>query len=225
MKLSKKYLEVFKTAKAVLFDLDGTLIDSMWLWKQIDKEFLESYGYEVPDDLSKAIEGISVVETAHYFINRFNITDSAEKLIDTWNDMAKLKYENEVGLKDGVFEFLEFLRNNDIKIGICSSNTRFLLDTVLESLKISDMFGVVISGADVKKGKPDPECYLKGAKALGVDPSLCIVFEDLIPGIEAGKNANMKVFAIEDNYSMKDKDIKIQKADYYLESYKELFDV
>lgn len=225
MKINDFYKPMLDGTRAVLFDLDGTLVDSMWLWRQIDKEFLAMYGHEVPKDLSKCIEGISVVETAHYFINRFNINESPQNIINTWNEMAKYKYQNEVNLKEGAFDFLKYLYESGIKLGICSSNSNILLDVVLSRLNIKEMFGIVISGSDVKKGKPSPECYLKGAEALKTDPINCLVFEDLIPGIRAGKNANMKVCAVFDEYSKADDKQKKSEADYYIKNYKDILDV
>ena len=100
--------------RAVLFDLDGTLIDSMWIWEQIDDEFLGEYGLLVPEDLHNEIEGMSFSETAVYFRNRFDLPLSLEEIKHIWNTMAMDKYLNVVPLKPGVLEFLEWLKAREI---------------------------------------------------------------------------------------------------------------
>ncbi len=225
MKISNKYKNMLSGIEAVLFDLDGSLMDSMWLWSRIDVEFLADYGIDCPSTIQNDIEGMNVIETAKYFIERFELPDSEEKIIEIWNEMAKDKYANEVPLKDGAYEFLMYCVDNGIKLGICSCNTPELLDIVLKKHNIKELFGTIISGNDTQKGKPDPECYLKAAADLNVNPKKCLVFEDIVYGIMAGKNANMQVCAVEDDYSMYQKQAKMESADYYINTYKEIFDV
>ena len=88
--------------KAFIFDLDGTLVDSMWMWKDIDVEFLSAYGYECPEDLQKSIEGMSFSETAVYFKERFALPLKLEEIKQIWTEMSLEKYRREVSLKHGV---------------------------------------------------------------------------------------------------------------------------
>ena len=124
--------------RAVLFDLDGTLIDSMWIWEQIDDEFLGEYGLLVPEDLHNEIEGMSFSETAVYFRNRFDLPLSLEEIKHIWNTMAMDKYLNVVPLKPGVLEFLEWLKARGIPAGIATSNSRELVDGVLSARGIEE---------------------------------------------------------------------------------------
>ncbi|MCR4787917.1 MAG: HAD family phosphatase [Lachnospiraceae bacterium] len=211
-----------KDIKAVFFDLDGSLVDSMWIWGSIDDEYLSRFGIKRPADLQSKIEGMSVVETALYFKERFSIKESPEDIIKMWNDMAFDKYANEVFVKEGGIEFLDYCSENGIRLGICSSNSKKLLQTVLKKHDIYDLFDVVISGEDVNKGKPDPECYLSAADKVGVDPRYCLVFEDLVRGIEAGKAAGMKTCAVRDDYSEKQWDEKVECADYCISDYHDI---
>jgi len=107
--------ELFADKKAVLFDLDGTLVDSMWMWKQIDIEFLEKFGLSCPDDLQKEIEGMSFSETAVYFKERFDIPWSLEEIRACWVQMSIDKYRYEVPLKPGALEFLKYCKEHDIR--------------------------------------------------------------------------------------------------------------
>ncbi|MDO5573369.1 MAG: HAD family phosphatase [bacterium] len=209
--------------KAVIFDLDGTLVDSMWIWTKIDEEYLGKFHIVPPKDLSNAIEGKSFTETAEYFKKRFFIQDSIDSIKETWNEMAFDKYSNHVPLKAGVKEFLEECVKRKIKLGIASSNSSQLVRTVLKRHQILSNFESVITGCDVCAGKPAPDVYLKAARDLNVKPEECLVFEDITAGIMAGKNAGMKVCAVEDDYSKYQREEKRKLADYYIKDYQDFF--
>ena len=208
--------------KAVLFDLDGTLVDSMWMWKDIDIEFLNKYGLEFPEDLQDCIEGMSFSETAVYFKDRFKLDLSLDQIKDEWNQMAWYKYTHEVPLKEGALKLLQYLKEHNIKAGIATSNSRELVDLVIQKLGIESYFHSVRTSCEVERGKPYPDIYLLVAKDLGVNPEQCIVFEDVLAGIMAGKSAGAKVCAVYDAHSEKDTKAKKELADYYIESFLEL---
>lgn len=205
--------------KAVIFDLDGTLVDSMWMWKDIDIEFLKDYGYECPDDLQKAIEGMSFSETAAYFKERFRLPLALEEIKAIWTEMSLNKYRHEVPLKHGVREFLQYLKDRGLKAGIATSNGREMVDAVIASLNIGPYFQVITTACEVAAGKPEPDIYLKVADSLQVKPEDCLVFEDVPAGILAGKRAGMKVCAVEDEFSREMRAEKRSLADYYINDY------
>ena len=128
--------------------------------------------------------------------------------------MAYDKYTKEVPLKNGVGEFLERCKENGIKFGIATSNSRELVDATLEALKIREYFDCVMTACEVAKGKPAPDIYLAVAENIGVNPKDCLVFEDIEMGILAGKSAGMEVCAVEDDFSMNQIDKKKELADY-----------
>ncbi|MCD8083354.1 MAG: HAD family phosphatase [Clostridiales bacterium] len=209
--------------RAVLFDLDGTLVDSMWMWRRIDIEYLGRFGIELPPGLQKTIEGMSFSETAIYFKREFHIPDSLEEIKQAWIDMSIEKYRCEVPLKKGVRRFLEYLKSRDIRMGIATSNGRDMVDAVLQSLAIGDYFQMVTTACEVAAGKPAPDIYLKVADGLGVLPRDCMVFEDVTAGILAGKAAGMQVCAVEDAYSSDTREEKRRLADFYIMDYDEIF--
>lgn len=213
-----------KHKKAVIFDLDGTLVDSMWMWKAIDVEFLARYGLECPEDLQKAIEGMSFSETAAYFKERFQIPDSLEEIKAAWTEMSIEKYRSQVPLKPGVKDFLDRTAHLGMKAGIATSNGRAMVDAVLDSLGIRRYFQVVATACEVAAGKPAPDIYLNVAGRLGVRPEECLVFEDIPAGIQAGKSAGMTVFAVEDEFSRHMRGEKAALADYYINDYYEMLD-
>ncbi len=208
--------------KAVIFDLDGTLIDSMWIWKDIDIKYLDARGITLPDDLQKDIEGMSFTETATYFKERFNLTETLDEIKEEWNNMAYDFYKNRILLKDGVIDFINRLIIKNIKIGIGTSNSRKLATVVLTKYDIYHHFNTIRTSCEVAKGKPHPDVFLKVAEDLGVKPEECIVFEDTYAGVLAAKRAGMKVFAIYDELSLPYKKEILDLADRYINNYIEI---
>lgn len=215
--------EMLEGIEAVIFDLDGSLVDSMWMWRAIDIEYLGRFGIPLPEDLQSKIEGMCFNETALYFKEHFPIADPIEKIKDDWNRMAWDKYANEVPLKPGIPEFLENCRSNGIKLGIATSNSRELMDNIALVHGLQDHFSCIMTGCEVGRGKPAPDIYLAVAEKLGVEPSKCLVFEDIIPGIQAGVSAGMRVCAVDDAYSANQRERKQEMADYYIENFYGLF--
>lgn len=208
--------------EAVIFDLDGTLVDSMWLWETLDIEYLNKFGHTLPETLQKEIEGMSFTETALFFKEKFNIPDDVEDIKKEWNDMAEVYYRERVFLKENAEDFLRYLQGRGMKLGIGTSNSKELVQTVLTKQRVEKYFQSIRTGCEVERGKPHPDVYLKVAEDLKVDPENCLVFEDVIMGVKAGKRAGMKVCAIYDDFSkMQMKEIK-SLADYYIHSYHEL---
>ena len=209
--------------KAFLFDLDGTLVDSMWMWKAIDVEYLARFGLGCPEDLQKVIEGMSFTETAVYFKERFGIKRSVEEIKADWVEMSLEKYKNEVPLKEGARQLLNWARSRGIRMGIATSNGRAMVDAVLDSLSIGGYFDQVTTACEVASGKPAPDIYLKVASDLGVGPGDCAVFEDVPAGIQAGKAAGMLVVAVDDDFSAHMDAEKRRLADCHIHSFLDLF--
>lgn len=214
--------EILKDIDAVIFDLDGSLVDSMWLWRAIDIEYLGKFGIALPEDLQSRIEGMSFSETAVFFKENFPITDSLDEIKAAWNRMAWDKYANEVPLKPGIPEFLAHCQKRGIRLGIATSNSRELVTNVVSVHGLLHQFSCIMTGCDVPKGKPAPDIYLAAAETLKAEPVRCLVFEDIVPGILAGKAAGMRVCAVEDAYSAHDRERKENLADYYIRDYREL---
>lgn len=208
--------------KAVIFDLDGTLVDSMGIWRDIDIEFLSKRNRLFEDDLQTKIEGMSFTETAVFFREYFRLTESIDELKSIWNEMAIHKYRYEVLPKPGALEFLTYLKQKGIKMGIATSNSKELIAAINEAYHFDTYMSCIVTACSVNKGKPAPDVYLEAARQLSVEPSSCLVFEDIVNGILAGKNAGMKVCAIEDAYSADQRDEKKRLSDYYIASYEEI---
>ena len=220
MKLKKQNSDI----RAVIFDLDGTLADSMWMWTDIDDEYLSRFGLKVNDAVSEDIAGMSIEETAVYFKQAYNLPDSIERIIQDWIDMSLDKYKHEVPLKAYARELLHILKSNGIKTAIASSNAIDMIEACLKANGVSDMFDAVVSSSEVEHGKPYPDVYLYAAKRINTDPSECLVFEDIPAGIIAAKKAGMTVAAVSDEFSAGSEAEKKKLADMYYPGFKEFIE-
>lgn len=214
--------ELIQDRDAVIFDLDGTLVDSMWVWKDIDKVYLSSHGIHTTEDIQKLIGGISMQQTAVLFREHFHLQDPVEKMMDDWNRMAMDRYRNEVTVKKGGREFLSFARAQGKKTAIASSNSRELVMAALTGTGLDGMFDAIVTGNEITNGKPAPDVYLHTAEKLGVMPGRCLVFEDLVDGITAGKRAGCRVIAVLDAATAGDNARKVRLADGAVRDFSEI---
>lgn len=208
--------------KAVIFDLDGTLVDSMWVWEQIDIDYLSQKGKLVPPDLKEEITHLSFSQTAEYFKKRFELVDSIEDIMNSWHQMAYHHYSKNIKLKSGAFDFLNKLKSLGIKIGLATSNSLPLLEATLHNNNIYHLFDSITITDEVKKSKDNPDIYLLSAKKLGISPPECMVFEDILPAAKGAKLAGMKVTAIYDKHSEDQRDDLINICDNYIYDYTDL---
>lgn len=215
---------MFKNIEAVIFDMDGTLVDSMWVWAQVDVDFLGERNLEMPPNLQKDIEGLSFEQTADYFLEKFPLNMTRDELMTTWVNMCQQSYKTKVGYKPGAFEFLKYLKSQGIKTGIATSNARELVELVGTSLGFLPYIDAIATSEDVPNGKPAPDIYLNVAKQLGVEPKNCFVFEDVPNGIRAGIHAGMHTCAIYDKATEYADEEKRELADYYIKDYHQILE-
>lgn len=213
---------MFNNVKAAIFDLDGTLIDSMWVWEQIDIDYLGEKNIEVPKNLNDEIGHLSFNQVAAYFKERFKLEDSLEEIKKSWSDMAYYHYSTDIKLKSGVIEFFNFLKESNIKIGLATSNSLHLLEAVLKNNGIYDYFDSITITDEVSVGKHEPDVYLLASKKLGVSPEECVVFEDIIQAVKGAKKAGMKVIGVEDVRSLSDKNAILSLADNFITDFREI---
>ena len=208
--------------KAAIFDLDGTLVDSMWVWSKIDVDYLETKGCFMPENLRNDISHLSFSQTAVYFKTKFNLEDPIEKILEDWHNMAYNHYSTNVKLKSGVKDFLNHLQSLKIKIALATSNSIPLLEACLKNNGIYEYFDSITTTDEVSNGKDCPDVYLLAANKLGINPKDCLVFEDILPAIQGAKAANMKVIAVKDDECLNSKEDLLEYADKYIHSFVDL---
>lgn len=168
-------------ADALIFDVDGTLLDSMTVWNQADTVFLNSRGFEVTSDYTDYVKSVRIEDAAVYTKERYNLPDTPEQIMAEWNTFVNHAYACEVPLKDGVSEYLQLARSSGFKLACATALTRANLDAAFSRLGISEKFDVIVSLEDLP-GYPDksePDIYLHVADLLGVSPSSTVIFEDV----------------------------------------------
>ena len=185
-------------AAAIIFDLDGTLIDSMHIWDQIDDEFLARRGFRVPPDYQDKINGMGFRQVAEYTIARFGLTESADELLAEWQQMAIDHYRNDLSAKAGAEAYLQSLQSSGIPLAIATSLPASLYQPVLAKNHLQNYFRVLLSTDQVGCSKEQPKIFLQAAQLLGVSPKHCWVFEDVLPAIRSAKRAGMSVCAVYD---------------------------
>lgn len=215
---------MLKDIKGAIFDLDGTLVDSMWVWEQIDVDYLKEIGADPVDlkELKDEINHLSFTQTGEYFKNKFNIEDSVELICNRWHEMAFDQYSTKVKLKPFAKEFLMYLKEKGIKIALATSNSKELLEACLLSNEILDLFDSITMTSEVEFGKDNPHVYLLAAERLGITPKECIVFEDILPAVEGAKKAEMKVISVYDKAAEHQKEALIKASHKYINSFEEL---
>lgn len=205
-----------------IFDLDGTLLDSMGVWRQIDVDFLGKRGFTVPEDYLVAITSKSFAAAAEYTIERFDLNEREEDVIAEWFAMAVDAYTHEVQLKPYVMDYLKALKKAGIKIAAATSSDRKLFLPCLRHCGILDYFDALTVTDEVKRAKGFPDVYQKAAEKLGLMPKDCVVYEDILKGIEGAKMDAFYVVGVEDIHSAYEKEEIAQQADRYITSFSEL---
>lgn len=207
--------------EGIIFDLDGTLIDSMYLWNTLAYEVLKEMGYSPDKDLYKELKELNMKEAIIYLKEKYNIEDINEIKKVTFNKM-KYFYEFEFQLKPYVKEFLEKLKKENIKLCIGTTTPEEFANLVLKRLEIEDYFEFVQTEDNIKIKKDNRDFYLKALERLGTDINKTWVFEDSLYAIKIVKEEGFKVVGIGDEYS-KYELAEIEKmSDIYIEDYNNL---
>lgn len=209
-------------AKGIIFDLDGTLLDSMTIWSEVDGAFLAENGITPPEGLSDILKTLSFTDSAQYFIDEFHLPMTREQVMDRIRELVDRKYRYEVGLKPFVKEFLEKQLSLGVKMCVATATHTELAALALARLEILKYFEFVLTCADVGKGKEEPDIFLKAAEMLGAFPEETAVFEDSLHCVKTAAKTGFYTVGIYDELSGKDVPEMKKTCSRYIMSFKEL---
>lgn len=182
--------------KGAIFDMDGTLLDSMPVWKRLTQGYLKQFGLNITDEEYAACEGFSQPQVAQYFAERYNLPGGADGLMEGMDRLITSRYETIAKPKDGVLPFLDGLRVRGVKMAIATLTARRHAEKALRDRDMLDYFDFMLTIEDVGVSKYQPDIYLKSAERLGLTPADCIIFEDAPYACTTAKKAGFRVCGV-----------------------------
>jgi len=206
-----------------VFDLDGTIADSLYVWKKVDIDFFGRRGLDIPKDYSKKIASMSFYEAAVFTKNEYGFKESVSRITEEWYSMALYEYSFNVKPKKFAKEYIDYIRKNGVRTALCTASPRELYEPFLKNNDMLSCFDAFVSGSEVKRGKEFPDIYLLAAKRLELSPCRCIVFEDILKAIKGARAAGMKIFGVFDEESSEDTESIKAAADGFIYDFSEMF--
>lgn len=204
--------------KAIIFDMDGVIVDSEPVHFKVERELLEELGGSITDEEHEEFVGTTDYHMWSTFKEKFNLQASVEEMMDKKRSRFIENIE-EIELIPNFLEFIEGVLEKEYKLALASSNNKKAVGKIVEFFELEKYFDFIISGEEVEKGKPNPEIFLTAAEKLDVNPENCLVIEDAETGVEAAKSANMKCIGFK---ARSDSKQDLSKADLVVGDYKEL---
>lgn len=203
-----------------IFDADGTLFDSMHIWENLGESYIKSKGFEPGENFRDEVLGMSLKQSIKHILSKFSIDDTEENVL---NDLIKLtedSYHNAVKVKDGVPEFLEFLKSKNVKMCIATSAERKMVEGALKNNNINEYFNFILTSTEVGIGKKSPTIYNLALEKLNTDKNKTVVFEDAAHAAATAKKAGFNVCGIYDKFEKNQAELK-ENVELYIISYNE----
>ena len=188
--------------KFAIFDMDGTLVDSMGYWRRLWEEYLSAKGVDpVPEDIGQRIKALNMTESAQLFIKEFSIDGTPQSVAREMNDLMGEHYKNHISLKPGVRDYLEGLKKRGVRMCVATATAEYLVRSSLEHYGIADYFDFVISCEETGLGKHRPDIYYIAAGRYGVRPQEAAVYEDAFYAARTAKTAGFYLIGVHDDYA------------------------
>ncbi|MBP3894275.1 MAG: HAD family phosphatase [Atopobiaceae bacterium] len=181
---------------AAIFDFDGTIANTGWIWEEVDRTFLGSRGIPYTHEYARMLSVLGFSSGAQYTIETYHLEEDPQDICEEWTRLSQALYHTRVELRPGVEEYIMALRGRGIPIALATANEPELISS-MRLVDIDALFDVCVHGRDVGVAKDEPDIYIEAARRLGVDPQRCIVFEDIEPGLVAARGAGFITCAVE----------------------------
>lgn len=209
--------------KGAIFDVDGTLLDSMFIWDTIGETYLRSIGYTPKENLNESFKNMSLYQAACYYQSEYGVDLSTKEIMQGVNKMIAHYYQTEVLPKPDVDVFLESLKEHNVKMCIATVTDRDLVEAALKRCKIKKYFSEIFTCSSVGHGKDEPIIYREALGFLQTQRNNTVVFEDALYALKTAKNDGFISIAVQDKYENNQSEMK-RLSDYYLSDYRNIDD-
>ena len=210
--------------RGAIFDVDGTLLDSMFIWDTIGEAYLRSIGYQPKENLNETFKNMSLHQAARYYQTEYGVTLSIDEIMDGVNAMLERYYRFEVPLKPGVAELLERLRQSGVKLCIATATDRHLVEAALDRCGVLSCFGEIFTCNEVGHGKDEPDIFEAALRFLGTRREETLVFDDALYAVRTAKEAGFPVAAVYDSHERSQAEVRA-RSDLYLEDLTQLVEL
>ena len=210
--------------KSVIFDMDGTLIDSTGIWHEIDINFFAKRGMELPSDYAQHIVHLGLKQAAVYTKETYHLDESIQDIMDEWHNMSIDMYRYNVPLKSHALELLKLLKENNVKMAIATANDEPLYRPCIERLGIGEYFDEIADVNSAKEGKQSAKIYLDLAKKMGAEPQNTLVLEDMPTCVKTAFKNGFITVSVFDNASKDYDEQKINNSHLFIKDFGELID-
>ena len=210
--------------RGAIFDVDGTLLDSMFIWDTIGETYLRSIGYQPKENLNETFKNMSLHQAARYYQTEYGVTLSIDEIMDGVNAMLERYYRFEVPLKPGVAELLERLRQDGVRLCIATATDRHLVEAALDRCGVLSCFGEIFTCNEVGHGKDEPDIFETALRFLGTRREETLVFDDALYAVRTAKEAGFPVAAVYDSHERSQAEVRA-RSDLYLEDLTQLVEL
>ncbi len=210
--------------RGAIFDVDGTLLDSMFIWDTIGETYLRSIGYQPKENLNETFKNMSLHQAARYYQTEYGVTQSIDEIMDGVNAMLERYYRFEVPLKPGAAELLERLRQDGVKLCIATATDRHLVEAALDRCGVLSCFGEIFTCNEVGHGKDEPDIFEAALRFLGTRREETLVFDDALYAVRTAKEAGFPVAAVYDSHERSQAEVRA-RSDLYLEDLTQLVEL
>lgn len=208
-----------------IFDLDGTLLDSMHIWDTIGEDYLISLGIQPHENLNETFKTMSLRQAAQYYQSEYNVTLSIDEIMDGVNRMIEHYYMHDVKAKDGVKELLGRLGDKGVKMCVATATDLYLAETALQRNGILDCFSKIFTCTEVGFGKDSPQIYTQALAHINTSKQNTVVFEDALYAVKTAKEAGFYVVGVYDRSEAKHSGEIKKRSDIYIQSFEEMRDL
>lgn len=216
--------KLLRKIEGAIFDLDGTLLDSMHIWSEIGLKFLKNEGVTPPPGASDEFVKLSLVQAAEFYIKNYAPDKTVMDIVKSINALVEDFYFNQVLLKDGVIEFLDYLKNKNIKMCIATATDKYMVEKALERNGIRNYFSEIFTCTSVGAGKDTPVIYDKALEHLGTAKDNTFVFEDALYAIETANKAGYNIVGISDVSEKASPETISALCTCFINDYSEIYD-